>query len=48
VADENHFHRLEEALNHPLMNKDLAIKIAKTAKTTAMLYHLQLKELGNY
>jgi 3-oxoacyl-[acyl-carrier-protein] synthase-3 len=48
VADENHFHRLEEALNHPLMNKELAIRIAKTAKTTAMLYHLQLKELGNY
>jgi 3-oxoacyl-[acyl-carrier-protein] synthase-3 len=48
VADENHFHRLEEALNHPLMNKELAVQIAKTAKTTAMLYHLQLKELGNY
>ena len=48
VADENHFHQLEKALNHPLMNKELAIKIAKTAKTTAMLYHLQLKELGNY
>ncbi|MBO0320662.1 hypothetical protein J0X14_00015 [Muricauda sp. CAU 1633] len=48
VADENHFHRLEEALNHPLMNLDLAGKIAKTAKTTALLYHLQLKELGNY
>jgi 3-oxoacyl-[acyl-carrier-protein] synthase-3 len=48
VADENHFHRLEEALNHPLMNKELAVSIVKTAKTTAMLYHLQLKELGNY
>ena len=48
VADENHFHRLEEALNHPLMDMDLAIKIAKTAKTTAKLYHLQLQELGNY
>ncbi len=48
VADENHFHRLEEALNHPLMNMDLASQIAKTAKTTALLYHLQLKELGNY
>ncbi len=48
VADENHFHRLEEALNHPLMNMDLAAQIAKTAKTTALLYHLQLKELGNY
>ncbi|TMU55732.1 3-oxoacyl-[acyl-carrier-protein] synthase III C-terminal domain-containing protein [Flagellimonas algicola] len=48
VADENHFHRLEEALNHPLMNLELAEQIAKTAKTTALLYHLQLKELGNY
>ena len=48
VADENHFHRLEEALNHPLMNRELAVRIAKTAKTTALLYHLQLKELGNY
>ncbi|MCL6267838.1 3-oxoacyl-[acyl-carrier-protein] synthase III C-terminal domain-containing protein [Flagellimonas myxillae] len=48
VADENHFHRLEEALNHPLMNRELAGQIAKTAKTTALLYHLQLKELGNY
>jgi 3-oxoacyl-[acyl-carrier-protein] synthase-3 len=48
VADENHFHRLEEALNHPYMNKDLAKRIAKTAKTTARLYRLQLAELGNY
>lgn len=48
VADENHFHHLEEALNHPLMNMELARQIAKTAKTTALLYHLQLKELGNY
>ena len=48
VADENHFHRLEQALNHPLMNMALAEKIVKTAKTTASLYHMQLKELGNY
>ena len=48
VADENHFHQLEEALNHPLMNMDLAKRIAKTAKTTAKLYQLQLEELGNY
>lgn len=48
VADENHFHRLEKALNHPLMNMELAKQIAKTAKTTALLYRLQLKELGNY
>ena len=48
VADENHFHRLEQALNHPHMNKDLAVRIVKTAKTTARLYRLQLAELGNY
>lgn len=48
VADENHFHRLEQALNHPLMNQHLAVEIAKTAKTTARLYKLQLEELGNY
>ncbi|MBA3898697.1 MAG: beta-ketoacyl-ACP synthase III [Bacteroidetes bacterium] len=48
MADENHFHNLEEALNHPLMNMELAKQIAKTAKTTALLYHLQLEELGNY
>jgi 3-oxoacyl-[acyl-carrier-protein] synthase-3 len=47
-ADENHFHNLEEALNHPLMNMDLAKQIVKTAKTTAKLYQLQLEELGNY
>lgn len=48
VADENHFHQLEEALNHPRMNMELAKRIAKTAKTTAKLYKLQLEELGNY
>ncbi|NMM47334.1 3-oxoacyl-[acyl-carrier-protein] synthase III C-terminal domain-containing protein [Marinigracilibium pacificum] len=48
VADENHFHRLEEALNHPSMTPEIAEKIASTAKTTARLYKLQLEELGNY
>lgn len=48
VADENHFHNLEKALNHPLMNMDIADQIVKTAKTTAALYVMQLKELGNY
>lgn len=48
VADENHFHNLEQALNHPLMNMDVAKKIVKTAKTTAKLYQLQLEQLGNY
>ena len=48
VADENHFHNLEQALNHPALNMELAQRIAKTAKTTAKLYQLQLEELGNY
>ena len=48
VADENHFHNLEKALDHPRMNLDLAKKIVKTAKTTAKLYIMQLEELGNY
>ena len=48
VADENHFHNLEEALNHPEMNMTVAEKIAKTAKITAKLYTMQLNELGNY
>ncbi len=48
VADENHFHNLEQALNHPAMNREVAEKIAKTAKVTARLYQMQLEELGNY
>lgn len=48
VADENHFHNLEKALNHPKMNMEVAKAIVKTAKTTAKLYKMQLEELGNY
>ncbi len=48
VADENHFHNLEKALNHPKMNMEVAKAIVKTAKTTAKLYAMQLEELGNY
>lgn len=48
VADEKHFESLEDALNHPLMDMNLAKRIAKTAKTTAALYKMQLQELGNY
>ncbi|MEP7197743.1 MAG: beta-ketoacyl-ACP synthase III [Saprospiraceae bacterium] len=48
VADENHFHNLEKALNHPSMNLDIAKRIVKTAKVTAKLYRMQLEELGNY
>jgi len=48
VADENHFHNLEKALNHPAMTMDVAKAIVKTAKATAKLYTMQLEELGNY
>ncbi|MEL6941710.1 MAG: 3-oxoacyl-[acyl-carrier-protein] synthase III C-terminal domain-containing protein [Bacteroidota bacterium] len=48
VADENHFHNLEKALNHPKMNRTIAERIVKTAKTVAQLYRMQLEELGNY
>ncbi|MEL6848750.1 MAG: beta-ketoacyl-ACP synthase III [Bacteroidota bacterium] len=48
VADENHFHNLEKALNHPQMNMDLAKRICRTAKITGALYVMQLQELGNY
>lgn len=48
MADEKHFHNLEEALNHPLLDMEVAKRIAKTAKTTAKLWKMQLEELGNY
>lgn len=48
AADENHFHNLEQALNHPMLDIRVAENIARTAKTTALLYQLQLAELGNY
>ena len=47
-ADENHFHNLEQALNHPRMDMAIAEKIVRTAKVTAKLYRMQLEELGNY
>ena len=47
-ADENHFKNLEQALNHPKLDFEVAKRIVKTAKTTAKLYKLQLEELGNY
>ncbi len=48
VADENHFHNLEKALEHPAMNMEVAKKIVQTAKVCGMLYRMQLEELGNY
>lgn len=48
VADENHFKNLEQALNHPRLDMEVAKRIVKTAKITAKLYKFQLEELGNY
>ena len=48
VADENHFHNLEQALNHPRLDQAIAERIIQTAKVTGRLYCLQLDELGNY
>jgi 3-oxoacyl-[acyl-carrier-protein] synthase III len=47
-ADEKHFHNLEQALNHPKLDMEVASRIAKTARTTALLYKMQLEQLGNY
>ncbi|MBD2869404.1 3-oxoacyl-[acyl-carrier-protein] synthase III C-terminal domain-containing protein [Paenibacillus arenilitoris] len=46
-SDEKHFERLEAVVRHPLLTADIAARVAKTAKTTARLYLLQLEELGN-
>jgi 3-oxoacyl-[acyl-carrier-protein] synthase III len=47
-ADEKHFQNLEQALDHPMLDMNIAQRIVKTAKTTALLYKLQLEEIGNY
>lgn len=48
VADINHFKGLEQALDHPKMNMEVAERIVKTARVTAKLYAMQLREIGNY
>lgn len=48
VADVSHFKGLEKALDHPRMNMEIAERIAKTARVTAKLYAMQLREIGNY
>ncbi len=48
VADVDHFKGLESALNHPKMSMEIARQIVKTAKVTAKLYVMQLREIGNY
>jgi 3-oxoacyl-[acyl-carrier-protein] synthase-3 len=48
VADKHHFQNLENDLQHPKLDMEVAEKIVKTAKITAKLYKMQLEELGNY
>ncbi len=43
--DDNHFDRLEEALNSELLSEAAVDEIVKTAQVTARLYRLQLEEL---
>jgi 3-oxoacyl-[acyl-carrier-protein] synthase III len=47
VNDEDHYKKLISVLSHPLVDTQLAERLAKTAKVVARLYALQLEELGN-
>lgn len=47
-ANDNHFERFEKAIQSELLQKEVAVRIVKTAKVVARLYVLQLQELGNY
>ena len=46
--DENHFERLEAALNSKLITDEVVDAIVKTAKVTARLYLLQLEEINQF
>ena len=46
--DDQHFDRLEEALNSDLLTEAAVDEIVKTAKVTGRLYRLQLEELDRY
>lgn len=46
-SHDNHFERFESALQSELLTREIAEKVAKTAKTVARLYRLQLEEIGN-
>jgi 3-oxoacyl-[acyl-carrier-protein] synthase III len=46
--DENHFDKLESAVNSDMLTRPIAERILKTAKVTARLYRLQLEEVGNW
>lgn len=47
-SNDNHFERLEKAINSPYLTEELAKRIVKTAKVVAHLYVMQLTELGHY
>ena len=47
-SNDNHFERLENALQSELLTMDMAKKVVKTAKVVARLYQMQLQEIGNY
>ncbi|MFN8015420.1 MAG: 3-oxoacyl-ACP synthase [Acidimicrobiia bacterium] len=47
--DPNHMEEFDQALNSGILDLDnMGAKIVKTAKITALLYELQLREIGNY
>jgi 3-oxoacyl-[acyl-carrier-protein] synthase III len=46
--DENHFDRLEDAINSEFMTNAIVDEVVKTAKVTARLYRLQLEELDRF
>lgn len=46
--DDDHYNKLRMILRLPIITKEIAQKIVKTAKTVARLYILQLEELDNY
>lgn len=45
--DESHYEKLRSILSHPLVDRSLAERLAKTAKVVGRLYALQLEELDN-
>jgi 3-oxoacyl-[acyl-carrier-protein] synthase-3 len=45
--DESHYDKLRRILSHPLVERALAERLARTARIVARLYALQLEELGN-
>mgnify|MGYP000859504378 CR=1 FL=1 len=47
--DPNHMEEFDQALNSGILDIDnMGERIVKTAKITALLYEMQLREIGNY